>query len=1083
MSKVIYTYKSINFDIQCQKDEKLKILHQRFKNKLKEETNQFIFLYNGNVINEELTFNQIANEMDKKRNEMNIIVIDIVPPNPIQKFIISKDIICQDCYENSFINIKKYKFDIKCKNGHEINDILIKEFDEKQKIDISKIICNKCNENRAEAFDNKFYICITCNIYLCPLCKSNHDKKHKIIDFDNKFNLCNKHCFYFVKFCNNCKTNICMQCQNAHKDHDFIDLGDLFINKENMIEEMNKFKNKMDTYINDLSNNIFNTINNVKENMNIYYKICNKIINNYDEQKLTYQNIQNIIKINNYNINISKEIDNLEKKNSITEKLDYLYNIYQNMNTKDLLNNLINNISEFDSLRKNINEENGKYLLINSEINQGNYIIKYYLNKKKIKYIELITSKFEGDLNDKKYKEGILENMKNIMKSDNILILGDFSDFLYECFSKNIIWKDNKKYIESNNLKGEKIFYEVNKDFHAIIFSDINQSKNLELIPHFKEQFEKQVFEFKIFLDKKDLEIVDDILNYIDLLFKSNQNTKLKIDFNNLLINCNKENIQGLLFKVKNDLKLKNISNKEHWIFKEDKEYEENIIKSIFMNIVPIFSQDFIVSLINSAIEVKNEKYNLMNNMMIEIYKNCYCYNFENFLKKINSKRNIIYSFSKDTNNLINKNKVIENKFGKFEEQYIEYLTVEKIKKMEDLINNLNLFLISETKKILIISFKEDELKYIYSIYSTIDDIEKKQPKLKEKIIIFIINKNRRLKEEFINNNLSSRIPYLDENYNQIFIDNLHGEVVYNYINILGKSQDDWKKDYLISSNFIEKNINEFLNNIDIKIILETNEINNTNIKDIISKEIIKNNDLKNLLLNNLIIQKLPNIEYSFENYKNKQNFTSLFEAIDSEIKSFFINKLFNILYYSLKNNILFPIIQNYEFICKNNYLNSLIEKEFQTINFNIFKMSSKSKSKIIINNFLKIPKSQINFRLIIGYVNNELKISYLKYNDDLGKKIINNKSINTKLINNEINRCNDNLKNELNKYELFTKIFEFNNEEVKMTLLNDYLYYFLCQNLEESKNLNQQIYQSALNFLKLSICFKFFEIDYKIRF
>ena len=260
------------------------------------------------------------------------------------------------------------------------------------------------------------------------------------------------------------------------------------------------------------------------------------------------------------------------------------------------------------------------------------------------------------------------------------------------------------------------------------------------------------------------------------------------------------------------------------------------------------------------------------------------------------------------------------------------------------------------------------------------------------------------------------------------------------------------------------------MNNFDIKIILETNEINNTNIKDIISKEIIKNNYLKNLLLNNLIIQKLPNIEYSFENYKNKQNFTSLFEAIDDEINTFFIKALLNILYHSLKNNILLPIIQNYEFINKNNYLNSLIEKEFQKINFKPLKMSPKSNLKCNIYNILKIPTSKTNFERIINYVNEELRIGHLKNNDELKKSIINNKSKNANLINNENNRYNDNLKNELNKYELFVNIYGLNNNELKTALLNDYLLYFLFENLYKNKKLDEQVYQSTLAFLKLII-------------
>ena len=34
--------------------------------------------------------------------------------------------------------------------------------------------------------ENKLYICLTCKIHLCPLCKNMHDKSHFIIDYEQK---------------------------------------------------------------------------------------------------------------------------------------------------------------------------------------------------------------------------------------------------------------------------------------------------------------------------------------------------------------------------------------------------------------------------------------------------------------------------------------------------------------------------------------------------------------------------------------------------------------------------------------------------------------------------------------------------------------------------------------------------------------------------------------------------------------------------------------------------------------------------------------------------------------------------------
>ena len=54
---------------------------------------------------------------------------------------------------------------------------------------------------------------------LCPLCKSIHDKKHNIINYDNKNYTCNKHNETFIKYCEDCKIDLCLSCVNDNKNH------------------------------------------------------------------------------------------------------------------------------------------------------------------------------------------------------------------------------------------------------------------------------------------------------------------------------------------------------------------------------------------------------------------------------------------------------------------------------------------------------------------------------------------------------------------------------------------------------------------------------------------------------------------------------------------------------------------------------------------------------------------------------------------------------------------------------------------------------------------------------------------------
>ena len=75
MAEVDFYYNSDNIKIQCNKYEKIKEIFQKFYSKVGTNQNSFVFIYNGDIItNKELTFNELANEDDKKRNKMNVLV-------------------------------------------------------------------------------------------------------------------------------------------------------------------------------------------------------------------------------------------------------------------------------------------------------------------------------------------------------------------------------------------------------------------------------------------------------------------------------------------------------------------------------------------------------------------------------------------------------------------------------------------------------------------------------------------------------------------------------------------------------------------------------------------------------------------------------------------------------------------------------------------------------------------------------------------------------------------------------------------------------------------------------------------------
>ena len=124
MAEINFMYEGNNNIIQCNEDEKIEEYIKRFLAKIGSSTsNNFIFLYNGNIINNELKFKEQANEIDKERMKMDILVYKI--GSYYRQKIISNDIICPICKENILMNIKDYKINLyECKNNHKKENIL-----------------------------------------------------------------------------------------------------------------------------------------------------------------------------------------------------------------------------------------------------------------------------------------------------------------------------------------------------------------------------------------------------------------------------------------------------------------------------------------------------------------------------------------------------------------------------------------------------------------------------------------------------------------------------------------------------------------------------------------------------------------------------------------------------------------------------------------------------------------------------------------------------------------------------------------------------------------------------------------------
>ena len=150
MATVEFIFNSLKAIIQCEKNENMKNICNKFAIKSQKDLKNLCFLYNCNTLSEDLmklSFNETNNNTDREGNSKKLLVYEmwtIIENNKNNKSIRSKEIICPECGESITNNINDYKIKLfDCKNNH-IKYLSFKELEKSQNIDESKIICDKC---------------------------------------------------------------------------------------------------------------------------------------------------------------------------------------------------------------------------------------------------------------------------------------------------------------------------------------------------------------------------------------------------------------------------------------------------------------------------------------------------------------------------------------------------------------------------------------------------------------------------------------------------------------------------------------------------------------------------------------------------------------------------------------------------------------------------------------------------------------------------------------------------------------------------------------------------------------------------
>jgi len=338
MTSINFDYNSKNTIIQCDENDNIKKVFEKFCNKSGLNLDSLYFLYDGSSkIDTSLSVTQIANNEDRIRKSMNILVKNLNDVDEDPSIVESTEVICPKCGGNACISFEDFKINIECRAGHKINNMLFNEFQKTQYIDISKIICEDCKiANKSTAYNNQFYRCILCKKNLCPLCKLKHDKSHDIIDYELINYKCPMHNKDYISFCKTCKIDICQFCENDHIQHNLISFGKFVVNPENLKAQADEIKTKISQFTKNIEE-IIDRFKKIKESMNYYIKIVTFIVNSYDMKKVNYETIKNIKKLtesqDNYNY-IVQELEEL-KQYEISTKAHKILDLYNKMCIKN----------------------------------------------------------------------------------------------------------------------------------------------------------------------------------------------------------------------------------------------------------------------------------------------------------------------------------------------------------------------------------------------------------------------------------------------------------------------------------------------------------------------------------------------------------------------------------------------------------------------------------------------------------------------------------------------------------------------------------------------------------------------------
>ena len=710
-------------------------------------------------------------------------------------------------------------------------------------------------------------------------------------------------------------------------------------------------------------------------------------------------------------------------------------------------------------------------------------IIKYLENvlySQRKNYIFLTGSQFQKDKKAAEkgggYSEDLLNKIQYQMSKDSVLILKNLEVIypsLYELFNQNYI-KIGNKYFSKIAFASSKSSTEVHKNFRVILLITQQQLDKMKVAPPLLNRFEKQIVSFKDSLNENQINLAENLINNFEKIRTFNGKEKsLVYNLPDLMINCNRDEIEGLIYKICNKFQDK----------KDDNNFIENEIYKI---VVPTFCQDIIASVKYSGFALGNNSERAK--IIFDIYKKREINNFSQFLEKMEKDKNVIYTFSNiydifipEEKNLKYKEIIVENinsenkvqdelsKFYEEDTHYLFFRFVEKdLNKMSHLSYLVNNFMTNYKQQ-----NSEESTNHNNNKENIIDASSFNK---RNKIIIFLIHLARKNTEfnktKTKKNNASffteELISNLDETYDKYFIDNLRSERN-DFVNIL----DITSPTELVSSiigfeQFLDKNLHKVISYFDYNFM---NKFDKITLKDytnlILSKLILQKDNQTVKFLRKLIIDNLKNMDqsnmipkvYTSKVFQNTD--VDFFQVLETYINSELSNKLLSVVYILEKRGLFSCFLVNDKNInvIENELIQNQIKGEMENIDINATTKphAQLRGNKINLVTGLSIPS-------IYTWLN-QIKVDF-----------INKEKIGIKYINNENTlRPRIELKDEIKKKETYSNKYKnFLDSMKEQFYQNQYIREIFLSNYPEAQNIKKALFSDNLLIYCIEIFDKF---------